>query len=65
MLRIQNLTHVYPNGTRALDDVARSAAGMFGSGRTAREVDVDALCRDVAGPDVRHDPFADIDVSRS
>ena len=31
MLRIQNLTHVYPNGTRALDDVTLEVPrGMFG-----------------------------------
>src|SRR5690349_20279111 len=31
MLSIQNLTHVYPNGTRALDDVSLDIpAGMFG-----------------------------------
>ena len=31
MLRIENLTHVYPNGTRALDSVSLDVpAGMFG-----------------------------------
>lgn len=31
MLRIENLTHVYPNGTRALDNVTLNVpAGMFG-----------------------------------
>ena len=31
MLRIENLTHVYPNGTRALDNVTLDVpAGMFG-----------------------------------
>ena len=31
MLRIEGLTHVYPNGTRALDDVSLEVPrGMFG-----------------------------------
>src|ERR1700722_5245138 len=31
MLRLANVTHVYPNGTRALDDVSLSVGhGMFG-----------------------------------
>ena len=31
MLRIDNLTHVYPNGTRALDGVTLEVPrGMFG-----------------------------------
>ena len=31
MLRIDNLSHVYPNGTRALDDITLEVPrGMFG-----------------------------------
>lgn len=67
MLQIENLTHVYPNGTRALDSVTLNVpAGMFGllgpngAGKST-------LMRTIAtlqDPDEGSIQLADIDVTR-
>ena len=60
MLNLHDVSHVYPNGTRALDHVTLSnPRGMYGllGPERRRQVDADAHDRDAADADRGDDPL--------